>query len=49
MGEFLLDYDDLRQSADPGGDLLTFLESTYNAGATAAGWDSGLIGSGRPE
>jgi hypothetical protein len=49
MGEFLLDYDDLRQSSNPDGDLLTFFESTYNAGATAAGWDSGLLGSGRPE
>ncbi|MGX1106871.1 MULTISPECIES: DUF5996 family protein [Bradyrhizobium] len=49
MGEFLLDYDDLRQSGDPDRDLLTFLESTYHAGATAAGWDSGLLGGGRPE
>jgi hypothetical protein len=49
MGEFLLDYDDLRQSGNPDGDLLAFLESTYNAGATTAGWDSRLIGSGRPE
>ena len=49
MGEFLLDYDDVRQSSNPDGDLLTFFESTYNAGATAAGWDAGLLGSGRPE
>lgn len=49
MGEFLLDYDDLRQSANADGDLLAFFETTYNAGATAAGWDSGLLGSGRPE
>lgn len=49
MGEFLLDYDDLRQSGDPERDLLSFLESTYRAGATAARWDSGLLGSGRPE
>ena len=49
MGEFLLDYDDLRQSGDPERDLLSFLESTYHAGATAAGWDSGLLGGGRPE
>ncbi|GKQ55076.1 DUF5996 family protein [Bradyrhizobium sp. Ce-3] len=46
---FLLDYDDLRQSSDPERDLLTFLESTYRAGATAAGWDPGLLGSGCPE
>ncbi|MGM4907216.1 DUF5996 family protein [Tardiphaga sp. 866_E4_N2_3] len=37
------------QSGNPDGDLLTFFESTYNAGATAAGWDSGLLGSGHPE
>lgn len=49
MGEFLLDYDDLRRSSDPDGDLLAFFESTYNAGAAAAGWDAGLLGSGRPE
>ena len=49
MGEFLLDYDDLRQSKDPDGDLLSFFESTYNAGAETAGWDPHLVGSGRPE
>ncbi len=49
MGEFLLDYDELRRSSSPDEDLLAFLESTYNAGATAAGWDSRLLGSGRPE
>jgi hypothetical protein len=48
-GEFLLDYDDLRRSSNPDGDLLAFLESTYNAGATVAGWDPKLLGSGRPE
>lgn len=48
MGEFLLDYDDLRQSANPDRDLLAFLETTYTAGATAAGWESGLLGSGHP-
>jgi hypothetical protein len=49
MGEFLLEYDDLRRSSDPDRDLLTFLETTYDAGATAAGWDPALLGSGRPE
>lgn len=49
MGEFLLDYDDLCRSDDPDRDLLTFLESTYDAGATRAGWELGLLGSGRPE
>ncbi|MBS1866106.1 MAG: hypothetical protein JSS69_09320, partial [Acidobacteria bacterium] len=46
MGEFLLDYDDLRKSKDPDGDLLSFFESTYAAGAERAGWDPGLVGSG---
>jgi hypothetical protein len=49
MGEFLLDYDDLCNSKDPDGDLLSFFESTYNAGAQSAGWDPHLVGSGRPE
>ena len=49
MGEFLLDYDDLRQSTDPDGDLLSFFESTYQAGAEKAGWDPHLVGSGQPE
>lgn len=49
MGEFLLDYDDLRKSEDPDGDLLSFFESTYNAAAERAGWDPHLVGSGRPE
>jgi len=49
MGEFLLDYDDLRNSKDPDGDLLSFFESTYKAGAERAGWDPSLAGSGKPE
>lgn len=49
MGEFLLDYDDLRKSADPDGDLLAFFETTYRAGAERAGWDSSLVGTGTPE
>ena len=49
MGEFLLDYDDLRKSKDPDADLLSFFESTYQAGAERAGWDPQLVGSGRPK
>ena len=49
MGEFLLDYDDLLTSRQPDQDLLTFFETTYRAGATAAGWDAALLGSGHPE
>ena len=49
MGEFLLDYDDLVKSKDPDGDLLSFFESAYQSGAQKAGWDSNLVGSGKPE
>jgi uncharacterized protein DUF5996 len=49
MGEFILDYDELRKSKDPDGDLLSFFESSYKAGAELAGWDLSLAGSGRPE
>lgn len=49
MGEFLLDYDDIGRSVNSDRDLLTFLETTYNAGAVAAGWNPRLLGSGRPE
>ena len=49
MGEFLFDYDDLRKSKDPDGDLLSFFESAYAACAERAGWDVDLIGSVRPE
>jgi Family of unknown function (DUF5996) len=36
----LLRYDDVRASADPRATLLGFLESSYRAGAGAAGWDT---------
>jgi hypothetical protein len=49
VGEFIFDYDDLRKSKDPDGDLLAFFESTYQAGAKSAGWDPRLVGTGRPE
>lgn len=39
----LLPYDDLRQAADPHSDLLAFLESTYQAGVRAAGWDAAAL------
>lgn len=49
MSEFLLEYDDLRIAGDPDADLLSFFESTYQAGAQLAGWDPNLAGTGRPE
>lgn len=39
LGEFLLDYDDMRAASEPDAALLDFLASTYSAAADAAGWD----------
>lgn len=39
LGEFILPYDVVRRAEDPDAALLTFLESTYAAGATLGGWD----------
>jgi hypothetical protein len=49
VDEFVFDNDDLRNSKDPDGDLLSFFESAYKAGAERAGWDPNLVGSGKPE
>jgi hypothetical protein len=38
MGEFLLPYEAVRTAADPNAALLGFLQSTYTAAATLAGW-----------
>jgi hypothetical protein len=35
----LLPYEQVRRSSDPGRTLLAFLQSAYDAGALAAGWD----------
>jgi hypothetical protein len=39
MKEFLLMYDDVRQSMSPREDVLSFLQSTYDAGASLAHWN----------
>ncbi len=39
LGEFILPYTAVRQSPDPAATLLSFMESTYLAGARAANWD----------
>jgi hypothetical protein len=39
LGEFVLPYELVRTAADPDALLLAFLESTYEAAATAARWD----------
>lgn len=39
LGEFLLDYSDAREAADPVDAVLSFLEETYSAAADLARWD----------
>jgi hypothetical protein len=42
-GEFILPYDALRTAADPAADLLSFLQSTYDAAADLGKWDRQLL------
>jgi hypothetical protein len=39
MREFLLMYEDVRRAASPREALLSFLQSTYDAGANLANWN----------
>jgi hypothetical protein len=39
LKEFVLPYDDVRRAADPAAAILDFAQSTYDAGATLAGWN----------
>jgi hypothetical protein len=43
LSEFVLMYDDVRTAASPRETLLEFLQSTYEAGATLAGWDRAAL------
>jgi len=43
LNEFLLPYDDVRRSPDPAKAILDFAQSTYDAGATLAGWDRSAL------
>jgi hypothetical protein len=43
LGEFLMDYDDVRNAQDPHAAILAFANSTYEAGAKLAGWDRELL------
>jgi hypothetical protein len=43
IGEFVLPYDAVRQSADPGATLLDFLQSTYEAAADLGNWDRAAL------
>jgi uncharacterized protein DUF5996 len=39
LGEFILPYEAVRSSADPDAAIRRFVDSTYDAAATLAGWD----------
>lgn len=39
LGEFLLPYERVRAADDPEGEVLAFMQSTYEAGASLGGWD----------
>jgi uncharacterized protein DUF5996 len=43
LGEFILMYEDVRNSANPSKALLEFCQSTYEAAATLAGWDRAAL------
>jgi hypothetical protein len=43
MSEFILPYDELRQSDSPDEALLEFMQSTYEAGARLANWDRAAL------
>jgi hypothetical protein len=43
MKEFVLPYEEARRSSDPAEAILEFAQSTYDAGATLAGWDKAAL------
>jgi hypothetical protein len=43
FGEFVLPYEEMRQSANPDAALLAFLQSTYEAAANCAHWDRAAL------
>jgi hypothetical protein len=43
LGEFILRDEDLAGLADPESAVLDFLDSTYDAGASLAGWDRAAL------
>ena len=48
LGEFILNYEAIRNAQHPETDLLAFFESTYQVAAEKGAWDPGLTGSGKP-
>ena len=43
MGEFILDYSAARESVDPAGTVLDFMQETYSAAADLARWDRAAL------
>jgi hypothetical protein len=43
LKEFLLPYENVRREADPASAILAFAQSTYDAGAHLAGWDTSAL------
>ena len=43
LKEFLLPYDEVRRSPDPAQAILDFAQSSYDAGASLAGWDRAAL------
>ncbi|PYR88865.1 MAG: hypothetical protein DMF84_26335 [Acidobacteria bacterium] len=43
MGEFILPYEAVRTAASPEQEILAFIESTYERGATLAKWDRAVL------
>lgn len=43
LGEFILNYADVLRSPDPQSTVMDFLQNTYGAAATAAGWDRATL------
>jgi hypothetical protein len=43
LGEFILHYDDVRATDDPGASLRRFFDAAYDACASRAGWDTRLV------
>jgi Family of unknown function (DUF5996) len=46
LGEFILDWDDVRESPDPRALVLEFFASVFSHGCEVCGWDPVLAGSG---
>ena len=48
LGEFVLPYDAVRSAPDPGREVLSFLDSTYDACSAAGNWSKDLVPADAP-